>query len=417
MSDAAREMLAGLMSAVRLNVPDDVAALVADRGTALGADNVTIYLADQEQYQLVPVPTTSGGSREPLGIEATLAGRCFRQLELQDVNGGREVWLPLLDGLERLGVVQLEFAHPGARVDDELLHAFAALIAEIVLVKDAYGDLFTIVRRREPMSLAGEITWNLMPPMTFGTERVVISCVLAPAYDVGGDSFDYAVDDVTARMAIFDAMGHGLNAGLLATVAIAAYRRARRTGRTLTETVTSLDAAVADAFAGEQFVTALIAELDLTSGRLAWHSAGHPAPLLLRGNRVVKTLDSEPGLPLGLAAALCDIPAVEAESLEPGDRLLLYSDGVVEARDADGTFFGTERLADLVGRETAAGRPAPETMRRLMHAILDHQVGALQDDATTMLVEWRTGGAQRITPEPDAGATRVARQAARAPSL
>jgi serine phosphatase RsbU (regulator of sigma subunit) len=67
------------------------------------------------------------------------------------------------------------------------------------------------------MSLAGEITWSLMPPLTFGTERVVISCVLAPAYDVGGDSFDYAVDATTARLAIFDAIGHGLNAGLLAT--------------------------------------------------------------------------------------------------------------------------------------------------------------------------------------------------------
>ena len=63
-----------------------------------------------------------------------------------------------------------------------------------------------------------------------------------------------------------------------------------------------------------------------------------------------------------------------------------------------GEFFGADRLADLVARETAAGLPAPETMRRLMHAILDHQAGSLQDDATTMLVEWETGGEQRITP-------------------
>jgi serine phosphatase RsbU (regulator of sigma subunit) len=78
--------------------------------------------------------------------------------------------------------------------------------------------------------------------------------------------------------------------------------------------------------------------------------------------------------------------------------VLLYTDGVVEARDADGQFFGIDGLADLVSRQAIAGQPAPETMRRLMHAILDHQAGALRDDATTMLLEWRAGGEQRVTP-------------------
>jgi hypothetical protein len=398
MGDAAREMLAGLLSAVRMSAPDAVAALIAERGTSLGADDVTIYLADQEQYVLVPVPSTTSKPRDPLGIDATLAGRCYRQLVLQQVDDGRQVWVPLLDGLERLGVLQMEFPHAGNQADEELLHAFAALVAEIVMVKDVYGDLFTQVRRRQPMSLAGEITWNLMPPLTFGTERLVIACVLAPAYDVGGDTFDYAVDAGTARVAIFDAMGHGLQAGLLATVAVAAYRHARRTGLDLAGTVAAVDAAVGETFAPDQFVTGLFLELDLETGHLAWHSAGHPAPLLLRGTRVVKALSAEPGLPLGLAAALGDTPHVETSSLEPGDRLLLYTDGVAEARDDKGAFFGVDRLTDLVARESAAGQPPPETMRRLMHAILDHQEGALQDDATTMLVEWQTGGQERIAP-------------------
>jgi hypothetical protein len=398
MRDDAREMLAGLVGAARLDVPDDVAARLVERGETLGAHNVTLYLVDHEQYVLVPVPAASSETREPLNIEATLAGRCFRQLTLQEADDGHEVWVPLLNGLERLGVIQMEFPRVQARADDGLLHAFAAMIAEIVLVKGAYGDLFTRVRRQRPMSLAGEITWNLMPPLTFGTERLVLSCVLAPAYDVGGDTFDYAVDDTTARVAIFDAMGHGLQAGLLATVAVAAYRHARRTGLDLAETITAVDAAVADTFPDGQFVTAVFAELDLGTGQLHWHCAGHPAPLLLRGARVVKTPTTEPGPPLG-QGVLVDGPArVEVLSLEPADRLLLYTDGVVEARDAAGEFFGVDRLADLVVRESTAGQPAPETMRRLMHAILDHQAGSLQDDATTMLVEWRTGGQQRITP-------------------
>jgi serine phosphatase RsbU (regulator of sigma subunit) len=398
-TDSAEQMLAGLMGTARLCVPDDVAALMVQQGAALGAEIVTVYLVDPEQYSLVPVPVPGGKPREPLSIEATLAGRCFRQLEQQEAAGGREVWLPLLEGLERLGVVQLEFRDTNARVGDELLHQFAAVVAEMVVVKEAYGDLFTVVRRRRPMSLAGEIAWNLMPPLTFGTDRVVISCVLAPAYDVGGDCFDYAVADGTAHLAVFDAMGHGLTAALLASVAIAAYRRARRTGLGLAETVGAVDAAVAETFpAGELFVTGLLLQLDLASGELTWHTAGHPPPLLLRGVKVVKTLEANPGLPFGIAAALGEAPHVHAESLEPGDRVLMYSDGVVEARAGDGEFFGSDRLGDLASREAAAGQPAPETMRRLMHAILEHQVGELQDDATMVLLEWQASGAERITP-------------------
>jgi serine phosphatase RsbU (regulator of sigma subunit) len=81
--------------------------------------------------------------------------------------------------------------------------------------------------------------------------------------------------------------------------------------------------------------------------------------------------------------------------------VLLFTDGVIEARSKVGELFGVDRLADLVAREAAAGQPAPETMRRVMHAILAHQAGALQDDATTMLVEWQGGGADRILPAPE----------------
>ena len=90
--------------------------------------------------------------------------------------------------------------------------------------------------------------------------------------------------------------------------------------------------------------------------------------------------------------------AFAEESLEPGDRLQLFTDGVVEARSADGEFFGADRLADLVVRGNASGQPAPETMRRLVHAVLAHQEGQLQDDGTAMLVGWLTGDTERITP-------------------
>ena len=80
------------------------------------------------------------------------------------------------------------------------------------------------------------------------------------------------------------------------------------------------------------------------------------------------------------------------EMLEPGDQVLIFTDGVVEARSSDGEFFGVGRLVDMVSRASAAATPAPETMRRLLHSILDHQEGELQDDATIVVVEWRGAG-------------------------
>ena len=390
-------MLSHLVEAARLTVPDDLAGLFADEGRALGAGGVTLYLADHEQRLLVPLPGKAGPDRPPLPIDSTLAGLCFRRLEVQRSEGGRRTWVPVLDGVERLGVLEIAFDAGGEPADDEQLLAFAALIAETVMVKGAYGDLFHKARRRRPMSIAAEIAWNLVPPLTFGTDRLVISAVLAPAYDLGGDCFDYAVDATTARFAVFDAMGHGLGAGWLSTLAVAGYRNSRRHDLDLAATVGAIDEALSAQFSGERFVTAVLAELDLASGQLRWHGAGHPAPLLLRKGRVVKTLDTGRGLPLGLGR-LGRRTEIAEERLEPGDRLLLYTDGGPEARSPGGEFFGLDRLADLIAREDAAGHPAPETMRRLMHALLDHQAGHLRDDATTMLVEWKGGGAHRLTP-------------------
>ena len=79
---------------------------------------------------------------------------------------------------------------------------------------------------------------------------------------------------------------------------------------------------------------------------------------------------------------------VSHEQLEPGDRLLLYTDGITEARDSQGRQFGTQRLVEFAERSSESGLPPPETVRRLSHAVLDHQDGKLQDDATLVLVDW-----------------------------
>jgi serine phosphatase RsbU (regulator of sigma subunit) len=255
--------------------------------------------------------------------------------------------------------------------------------------------VFSRLRRRKTLSLAAEMQWELLPPPTFGTERVVITGGLEPAYDVGGDSFDYAVNGDTADLLVIDSVGHGLPAAVLASVAISAYRHARRNMLDLPEIAAEVNAAVAGQFPGSQFATAVIARLDIDTGRLRWINAGHPEPLILRGSSLVQLPHHAPSRPLGLQE---DRPLCGETRLEPGDRLLLHTDGITEARSPDGEFFGEQRLADFVLSASAAGDRAPETVRRLMRSVLAHQGGRLQDDASIVVLEWLTGEEQELVP-------------------
>jgi serine phosphatase RsbU (regulator of sigma subunit) len=244
------------------------------------------------------------------------------------------------------------------------------------------------------MGLAAEMQWSLLPPLTFACEQVTVTGVLEPAYEVAGDTVDYAVDDHTARVAVFDGMGHGLASAQLATLAVSAYRHARRAGRPLPDTAAHIDEVLLEALTGASFTTAVLAELDTVTGVLRWVNAGHPEPLLLRHGHLVKTLHAPPRPPLGMllpaAATVLRTPRIGAEQLEPGDCVLFYTDGVTDARSPTGEFFGEQRLADLIVRNLAAGLPAPETMRRVVHALLAHQLGRLDDDASLLLVQWPT---------------------------
>jgi serine phosphatase RsbU (regulator of sigma subunit) len=238
------------------------------------------------------------------------------------------------------------------------------------------------------MTIPAEIQWTQLPPLTFVSARVAIAGVLAPTAEVAGDSFDYALNGDTAQVAILDAMGHGMEATLMSAVAVAALRNSRRGGADLADTVRVMDDEIAKQFGADKFVTAIVGELDLATGWWRWVNCGHPPALLVRNGQVVKVLSEVAALPLGLGL-LGDEPAVGEERLQPADRIVLYTDGVVEARDAYGDFFGVDRLVDFVGRHASAGRPVAETLRRLNHAVLGYQAGVLQDDATTVLIEWR----------------------------
>lgn len=397
------QVTAELLSQSHRTRPVDVATALARAARPLGVSAAQVYLADLQQRYLEPLSAEEGRETRVLPIDSTLAGRAYQTMTIQSAPGrhadatgqAHQVWVPLVGGIERLGVLGLTVTDAGQAAQDTF-RTLASLAGLMLMAKASYSDLYAQVQRSREMALQAELVWALLPPRTFATDRVLVTASLEPAYEAGGDAYDYSVHGNRLHVAIFDALGHDLSAGLLASVGMASCRSTRRSGGSLAAIAAQADRAIAGSFGEKGYVTALLCNLDLATGLLTWIPCGHPPPLLVRG-RTVKELARDPRPPLGLAdlrgllgkGAPGDSARSFTERLEPGDRILLYTDGVTEGQSPDGIPFGLDRLADFIVRHSSTQLPAPEAMRRLNHSVFDYQNGRLRDDATAVLVEWR----------------------------
>ena len=283
-------LLGSLLDRAHLMPPRLIGPLVAQEVAGVGGRDVTVYLQDFDHAVLRPLAGTGlVGSAVP--IDGSPAGDAFRTDSRQEVDqpdGSVRLYLPMLDGSDRVGVLALTLD----RVDDtdrRLAQRLAGLVADLVVTKSGYTDTFVQARMTAPMSLSAHLQWQMLPPLVMTTPDVALAGALEPAYDVGGDSFDYALDGHTLHLAVFDAMGHGLEAATMATVLIAAYRHGRINGNPLTDIYAEMDGVLAGSYPG-RFATAQLGRLDTTTGVLTWINAGHPAALLVRGKRVIGEL-------------------------------------------------------------------------------------------------------------------------------
>ncbi|MDY7085584.1 MAG: PP2C family protein-serine/threonine phosphatase [Actinomycetota bacterium] len=361
---------------------EDLPALLHDVAPLLGAATATVLLVDYAQVQLCPLPGGDPAGASPVLVDGTPAGEAFTTARV--ITSDEHVWLPLLHGAERLGVLELRTR----AADFDELEVIAALVAELIASRRGYGDAVEHTRRREPMQLAAEIVWNQLPPLTFAVDGTMVTAVLEPCYDVGGDAFDYAANGDVLHVGLFDTVGHGIAASALTTLTLNTYRNARRSGLGLTDTYLSIDKWIRAQYPGS-FVTAVLAELDTVTGQYRRISAGHPAELLLRDGEAQDGWPTPTALPLGLATMLNRAPRVTTEQLMPGDTLVLYTDGITEARDRTGALFGLDRLTAFLTGQLAQGLPAPEVMRRLIHTIVSYERGELRDDATAAMIRWK----------------------------
>lgn len=230
------------------------------------------------------------------------------------------------------------------------------------------------------MSVSAEMQWTPMPPRAFADTRVTIAGAMEPAYTTAGDAYDYALAGDVARLAVFDAMGHDTWAGLTANLALATCRNQHRSGADLETARNAIEAMLVEQLGGSRYATAILADLDLRTGMLTWINCGHRLPVLIRGGRWTTYLRCRPAHPLGtdlnLPVTVCQ------EQLQPRDRVLFYTDGTIEARDVTGREFGRERFIEFIIRHQADRLATPETLRRLVHAVLAHHQSAQETRAS-----------------------------------
>ncbi|MGW0777881.1 PP2C family protein-serine/threonine phosphatase [Streptomyces sp. NPDC002835] len=394
---ATYRMITGLLNDSHLTTLEQLPTRVSTYAGAAGLHDILIYLCDVRQGVLRPLTGVGPGATgradvgEPeLRVDSTLAGRGFQHGEILLVpRPGREGpdrhqwWVPLLDGTERLGMMRLTSASDDAHTRRDI-ECLASLIALIIATKSPHSDSHARLVRTRSMNVAGEARWPLMPPRAYADDHVVIGAAMEPAYEVAGDAYDYATTDGLVHLAIFDATGHDTTAGLTANLAVAACRNQRRRGAGLIETGEGIERTLLEQY-DRSYVTAVLATLDTRTGMLTWTSHGHHPPVVIREGHCTR-LDCAPAHPLGTDLGL---PAtLYREQLRPGDRVVLYTDGVREAGDAVGGESGLDAFLDFLLRHHAEDLPVPETLRRLVSSILDHHHGTLRHDATVLLLEW-----------------------------
>jgi serine phosphatase RsbU (regulator of sigma subunit) len=392
-----------LLASVEEVFPVDVVdALSYELARAVEARHVALLIANFSGDAVVRLSHVSGTGPEQAGrneraesipLLDTVHERVLLT-QVAEVVRRADDWLALVPITERgdaIGILEVSFARePSAADVDDLIvatHAWAyALIAS-----RRHTDLFEWAQRDVPFSVSAEIQRRLLPSAyTLEAGPVTLAGWLEPSYDVGGDTFDYSLDREHVYVSITDAMGHDTAAALLATLTVGTLRNRRRALASPAEQADAANDALTS-YAFDQFVTGLLMRIRLADGNAEVVDAGHIAPFLLR-NGAVTALELTTQLPLGLATTAYRADAVR---LEPGDRLLMVTDGYLDRLP------GRLDVEDLL-RGTRDRHPR-QIVQELGRRVRELTGGKLRDDATALCVDWygpagrrdATGGASR----------------------
>ena len=387
-----RTDLRALLNAVEAAPPVQAVTVMAEELAAMvGAEDVTFLIADFSgdalvRFLTVPNRSASGDgdhSRDDLDT-VPLAGSPYehalrsQQVWVENEDGGTRLYAPVTDRGDALGVLELSLR---TQPDDDTVAFVASVghaLAYVIIANRRHTDLFETGQRRIPFSLAAEIQRRLLPPaFTCEAAEFTLAGWLEPADAIGGDTFDYSVERDCLHLSISDAKGHTVNAAQLATLAVGSLRNSRRAREGVVDQAQAVNEAIVVHADIEDFVSGLLLRVDLSTGRTSVINAGHPPPHLVRDGRVT-TIEFEADLPFG---TLSETSYTEQSlSLEPGDRLVLVTDGMLE-RNAESI--------DIRAALTDMGDLHPrEVVHTFKRAVLGATGGDLRDDATVLCLDW-----------------------------
>jgi serine phosphatase RsbU (regulator of sigma subunit) len=361
----------------------------------MGAVGVRLFFADVEERLLIlwgAAGADLGSGGERVILDGSVHGRVYLSADPERamVGGSHCLLIPILGRSERMGVLEARFdAEPTPEVE-EAAAAIGLLLGYVIVAADRWTDEFHVARRRQDMTLAAELQWNLLPLGASSTRRMAVAGALEPAYDIAGDLFDYACGRDRLTVGIFDAMGHGVAAARSSALAVAAFRNARRCRRGLEDQARFIHESLARHGPRSSYVTGQLVEVDLEDpARSSIVNAGHPLPLLQRGTVAPRRIDLLVDLPFGMPFE--GQPSRQALELLTGDRLVMFTDGVTEASPDAGEAFGDDRLArELIQHRHHSPRDAA---RGVISSVRAHRAADLLDDATVLVVDVPDDGA------------------------
>jgi serine phosphatase RsbU (regulator of sigma subunit) len=398
-SPTTRLDLAELLMAVENAPPVAAADVLGERLAAtFGAAEVSLLVADLSGRALIRLGhagsdedarTQGRETAERVSLVGSPQGRALAEqtLVVQDTIEGPRVFAPVTNRGEAIGVLELTL---GGAPDEQTLAdvALAAhALAYVVIANRRFTDLFEWGQRSVPLSLAAEVQHRLLPDaFTCEAGQFTLAAWLEPAGEVAGDTFDFAMERDTLHISMTDAMGHSIDASILATVLVGGLRNARRAGVGLGEQARLANTGLAEYARSGEFVTGQVARIDLRAETATIVNAGHPPPLRLRGGRL-EAVDLEADPPFGIVRDLQY--RVQPLPLEAGDRLMFLTDGMLERNAAD---------ADIAQLIATGGAMHPrEAVQHLVQTVLEATDGNLDDDATVMCLDWHGGPARERT--------------------
>lgn len=385
--------LAGTLAAAETAAPveslDVVARMLREH---LGAASVSFLITDFTGGSVVRLGMAGSVETDEPARRIKLRGTLYDDVirtqrpSVEDKGEGALVRIvaPVTNRGDAIGLLELFLpAAPDAEVMREIGETAHAL-AYIVIANRSFTDVYQWGRRTMPLSLAAEIQHRLLPEsLACEAAQFAVAGALEPADHVGGDTFDYVIDRDTVQLSVTDAMGHDVDAALLATLLVGALRRARRAGADLVEQARQADKAMRE-HGRQGYVTGQLLRISLIDGKTEFINAGHPWPLRMRDGQV-REITPKIDMPFGFHAP--HSYRVQSLDMRPGDRLVMLTDGMLE-RNANSL-----DLPDLIVR-TRALHPR-EAARTLIAAVVDANHGHLQDDATVMCLDWHGVGHSR----------------------